>query len=449
MGKIKVDSREGQGSTFTVLLPLNRVSGSTSQPIDNEEKNPALLSNVEEQTLIADDRHRIGKDDKVMLIIEDDIDFATLMKGFAHGKGYKTIVALKGDEGLMCARKYQPTAIILDMTLPVINGSELLQIFKNDEGLKNIPVHVISGSEDVKLSSSSVLAFLKKPLEKQEIDNAFTLIEEYLHAAVKHVLVLSEHQLKDDILEILAQHSNKDIRCDVATSVKEALEKVKTVRYDCIIADIRTNVEKGIAQVRMIYDKLLPQRIPTIIYLDEDITATDEIRLKRMADVIVRKSALSNNRLMDELELFLYKVQEDTKLYKYSSNGNPDNSLEKKKVLVVDDDMRNVFALSAALEQEDMQILTASDGKEALQALERHQGIDIVLMDIMMPEMDGYEAIRTIRNKMRLTKLPIIALTAKAMAGDKEKCIDAGASDYITKPVDIQKLVSLMRVWLS
>jgi CheY-like chemotaxis protein len=386
-----------------------------------------------------------------MLIIEDDPDFATLMKGFAVGKGYKTVVALKGDEGLLCATKYHPSAIILDMTLPVINGSDLMQIFRKNPALKDIPIHVISASDDAKFNTTGALAFLKKPMTKQDIDNAFTLIEEYLNSAVKHVLLLSDEKLKDEVLQILGQKKNYDVKCDVVTSVTAALDRINSTRYDCIIADIRTDLEKGISGLRLMYEKLLPQRIPTIIYLDEDITSANELMLKRIADVVVRKSALSNNRLLDELELFLYKVQEDNRRpeLKYASNGVSDKSLQKKKILVVDDDMRNVFALTAALEHEQMEIINASDGKEALQALERDSKIDLVLMDIMMPEMDGYEAMRIIRNEMRLNKLPIIALTAKAMTGDKEKCINAGASDYISKPVDIQKLVSLMRVWLS
>ena len=199
------------------------------------------------------------------------------------------------------------------------------------------------------------------------------------------------------------------------------------------------------------HQKLSEKNTPFILYLDKDISSHDELALRKISDVVVRQSAGSHSRLMDEMELFLYKLQEiktNTKL-RVTDNGLTHNDLSDKKILLVDDDMRNVFALSAALEREEINVITASDGNDALQVLRNSDGVDLVLMDIMMPEMDGYEAIRHIRNDLKLTRLPIIALTAKAMTGDREKCIQAGASDYITKPVDIQKLLSLMRVWLS
>jgi CheY-like chemotaxis protein len=252
-------------------------------------------------------------------------------------------------------------------------------------------------------------------------------------------------------LPLLQNKNNYDIKCDVVATVTDAMHKAQLEKYDCIIADIKSDIDKGISDIRSLYEQLLPDHIPTIIYLDADINEAHELTLKKMADVVVRKSGLSTNRLMDELELFLHKVQEDNSPVptKNIAGAATDNALQNKKVLIVDDDMRNVFALTAALEQEEMEIFTASDGREALDALQKNAGIDIVLMDIMMPEMNGYEAMQVIRKEMMLTKLPVIALTAKAMTGDREKSIEAGASDYITKPVDTQKLISLMRVWLS
>jgi CheY-like chemotaxis protein len=326
-----------------------------------------------------------------------------------------------------------------------------LQIFKSEPALKNIPVHIISASANVKFDALGALAIFEKPIDKETIEKAFTLIEEYKKSALKRILLLSDNDLKDEVLPLLKSKNNYDVKCDVVTTVPEALDKTQSAKYDCIIADIKSDVDKGISDIRNLYEQLLPQHIPTIIYLDADITAANELTLKKMADVVVRKSGLSTSRLMDELELFLHKVQEDDAPapIKNISAATTDNSLQGKKVLIVDDDMRNVFALTAALEQEQMEIFSASDGREALDALQRNDGIDIVLMDIMMPEMDGYEAMQIIRKEMMLTKLPVIALTAKAMAGDKEKCMEAGASDYITKPVDTQKLISLIRVWLS
>ena len=451
-GIIRIDSKENEGSVFTVLIPFdNKAIPPASMRDKRFDGKLRLPEEVEEQTIIPDDRHTITRNDKVMLIIEDDQDFATIIKGFAGKKGYKTVIALKGDEGLLCARKYHPSAIILDMGLPVIDGRTLLQAFRKDRVLKHIPVHIISASEDLKFSNVGALAFLKKPIDKSNIDKAFMLIEEYLHSSVKRVLVISTSDLKKEIISLLVEEKNYDIKCDVVPSVTEALEQLASMRYDCIVADVRTDVEEQIVQLNFMYEQLLPQRVPTIIYLDEDISEANELKLRKMAHVIVRRSSASSARLMDELELFLYKVEGDNNKpqLSYVSNSTPDSNLQKKKVLLVDDDMRNVFAITAGLEEQQMEIFAASDGKEAIDILERNKEIDIVLMDIMMPNMDGYEAMRTIRNKMQLTKLPIIALTAKAMVGDKEKCIQAGASDYITKPVEVQKLVSLMRVWLA
>jgi CheY-like chemotaxis protein len=264
-------------------------------------------------------------------------------------------------------------------------------------------------------------------------------------------LILSKNNLSEEICQTLADQKNYDVACDGVDSLEEGLRKLDKVKYDCIIADIGTNIEEGISKLAALQAHLLPDSIPTIIYLDRDITAADEMEMKRVSDVVVRKSSLSNKRLLDELELFLYKVTEKNILPRFTPTKpiSLDATLQNKKVLLVDDDMRNLFALSAALENQQMEVVTASDGKEALEVLKGDKNIDIVLMDVMMPEMDGYEAIHVIRHEMKLKNLPVIALTAKAMAGDREKCLAAGASDYISKPVDIHKLASLMRVWLS
>lgn len=452
-GRVELKSEENKGSTFTIYIPVNlEATEAISKSADSKNAYVSVTTEqVVEQTSVPDDRHSLVKEDKVMLIIEDDKDFATLLKEFAKNNGFKSIVALRGEEGLFCARRYRPSAIILDMLLPGIDGLTLLKLFKEDENLKHIPIHVISASENNGAVSSGALAYLKKPIQKSELDNAFTLIGEYLKSTIKRVLVLSKGNLKDEIAKTLSNEKNFDIVCDTASSLEEGLEKLDNVTYDCIIADIGENIEVGIAKIEVLNTHVLPEHIPTIIYLDRDITTADEFELKRVADVVVRKSTFSNKRLLDELELFLYKVQEKktVRQLKFNKPVNLDVTLQNKKVLLVDDDMRNIFALSAALEGQQMEVLTANDGKEAIEVLKEDKTVDIVLMDVMMPEMDGYEAMHIIRNEMKLTRLPIIALTAKAMAGDREKCLSAGASDYISKPVDVHKLASLMRVWLS
>lgn len=455
-GEITLHSEEGKGSLFTIYIPADKpvFAGSDTTPKKERDNNMPVLPEfpVREQELVRDDRSDLNKGDKVMLIIEDDPYFASLVQDFARGKDYKTVVAVQGDEGLVYARRYKPTAIILDMQLPVIDGWNLLKMLKNDEGLKNIPVHIISAAEEPKLSLGGALAYLRKPLEKEDLEGAFELIEEHLDSKVKKVLVLSGDYLQSESLKKRIEERDFDMSCVYVPSVAQALDMLKKQSFDCVIADIGRNLEPGIEALQQLRGQTGETGIPLIAYLDTTIDSADELRLKKVSDVIIQESSQSIDRLMDELELFLYKVQEPVQPMGFPplvENMGADASLHGKKVLLVDDDMRNVFALSMLLEQHQMEVVTAGDGKEALQRLQEQPDIDIVLMDIMMPEMDGYEATRHIRSNPLLKDLPVIALTAKAMSGDREKSIEAGASDYITKPVDSQRLFSLMRVWLS
>lgn len=456
-GEIQVYSKEGEGSTFTLLLPVHAQSAtktvgiSTAGTGGSEEAVQKLAENINEQTHVPDDRHSLSKGDKVMLIIEDDPKFARIVQDFARNKNYKTVVALQGDEGLFYARKYRPSAIILDMQLPVIDGWSLLKLFREDEAIKNIPVHIISAADESRLQSNGALAYITKPVSKEDLEKAFSLLGAHLSDRIKKLLVVSGEYLKNNDLHNILEQRHLDVDCTYANGIDEAIGVTAATGFDCIIVDIGKNIDKGIEEVQRLRSGLSGAEIPVIIYLDSDISAAYELQLKRISNVIIRDSSFARDRLMDEMELFLYKLQEGARKPSVPQNvALADNDiLIGKKVLLVDDDMRNVFALSTALEQQKMNVITASDGREALDQLKEHPDTQVVLMDIMMPEMDGFEAIRHIRGELRLLKLPVIALTAKAMQGDKEKCIEAGASDYITKPVDINRLYSLMRVWLS
>ena len=455
-GEMRIESEEGQGSTFTIYLPTGNIKPQTnvvpSQEEGKIEEAPEVdESSITRQSKVADDRNYITKGDKVMLIIEDDPQFARIVQDFARNKKYKTIVALQGDEGLFYARTYRPSAIILDMQLPVIDGWSLLKIFKNDSFLKSIPVHIISAADESRLQSNGAIAYLTKPVAKDDLEKAFSLIGSHVSEQIKKILVLSGDYLKDDNLRNLIQERHFDVDCTYAHNVKEAVDAMKQATFDCIIADIGKDIEKGIEDLQQLRNGSPAKDVAVMIYLDSDISPADELKLKRVSNVIIRESSSAHDRLMDEMELFLYKIQEGGQGVVPQQNiiVADNNSLAHKKVLLVDDDMRNVFALSTALEEQQMEVSTASDGKDALEQLQANPGIQLVLMDIMMPEMDGFEAIRRIRNDLRLIKLPVIALTAKAMQGDKEKCMEAGASDYITKPIDTNRLFSLMRVWLS
>lgn len=450
-GEISLRSEEGKGSIFTLFLPTEHQE--TTLPAGQAIVLPDMPvfpeRPVSEQNVLQDDRKDIRAGDRTMLVIEDDPYFASMVQDFARDKGYKTIVALQGDEGLLYARKYRPTAIILDMQLPVIDGWSLLKLLKNNDNLKHIPVHIISGADESRLSVGGALAYLRKPLGKEDLEGAFGLIEQHLKNKVKKVLVLSGAYLRSDTLKRRIEERHFDMSCSYADTVDKALVLLEEKHFDCVIADIGSDIETGINALQRLREKMDAGKTSLIVYLDTAIGSSEELRLKRVSDVIIRESTQSIDRLMDELELFLYKVQKPAVLPGAQDGLGTDTVLQGRKVLLVDDDMRNVFALSMLLEQQQMKVVTAGDGREALQVLNDHEGIDIVLMDIMMPEMDGYEAMRRIRSNQELKTLPVIALTAKAMPEDREKSLEAGASDYITKPVDNQQLLSLMRVWLT
>ncbi|TDH29152.1 response regulator [Segetibacter sp. 3557_3] len=446
-GNIKLESTEGKGSRFKVTIPIFKgTSKDTAKTLNI--RNLHSEAPVTPSGLV-DDRFDIKPGDKVLLVIEDDDTFAKIVRQFGFSHDFKTILALTGNEGVQLAKKFKPGAVILDMHLPDIDGATVLQMIKSDNELKNIPVHIITARDNPTILPGA-FAYLQKPLSKKDLDNVFVLIGEIIQNDVKRVLLITGEHLKDNVLNKLIADRQLDVQCEVAVSVEEAIEKTNNTRYDCVIADIGKNVGPGITALNRLHDHMAPG-IPVIIYLDEDITPGDDLQLKKISDVVVRSSSWSPERLMDELELFLYKVQQETNMpeKKHKVVALGDGILKGKKALLVDDDMRNIFALTAALESEEMEILTACDGREAVQQLSDASPVDIVLMDIMMPNMDGYQAMDYIRKQMSLTRLPIIALTAKAMTEDKEKCIAAGASDYISKPLDMQKLKSLMKVWLS
>ncbi len=455
-GTISLQSEEGKGSEFSLVLPLqHQLSATTTDtPTDTvaqEENIPVLsIDRITEQTRVADDRHTLDKRDKLILIVEDDINFATIIRDYARHRGYKVVIALQGDEGLFYARKYQPYAVILDIQLPVMDGWTILKHLRADEKLKHLPVHIISAFDDSRSRQADVLTYLKKPVDAGMLERAFSMLGNNQEKAQKNVLILTAVHFDEDELQAVAGSKDYVLNFIQVNDAGKVLEEVNAKAFDCLIIHIGGRIQLQEAQQLRSMLSTSTKQMPIIIHLDEDISAADELQYRKVSDIIIRSAVTANNRLLDELELFLHKMQEVDKrpMVQPASIVN-DSTLLNKKILVVDDDMRNVFALSAMLESNKMEVLTASDGKESLEQLKKNPNIDLVLMDIMMPEMDGYEAMQRIRRDLKMTALPIIALTAKAMAGDRDKCIAAGASDYITKPVDMQKLLSLMRVWLS
>jgi len=446
-GEIHVQSKEGEGSTFTVYLPL--VPG-IMQATESEEKNiihDTVYKPFPPQN-IQDDKNSITQNDKVILIIEDDVQFASLLRDFAREHNYKAVIALQGDEGLLFAKKYKPDAIILDIKLPVIDGWTILRLLKDDEALKHIPVHVITGADNNISASGNIISYLKKPVDKQDIENAFEMLMENTLTKFKRLLILEGEHLNDDSLNKFIEKKHFDAACTYVKSTGEMLTELNKNSFDAVIADTGKDLSKAKDDLKKLKNEIDKYNLPIIIYIDADISPNDELELMKVSDVVIREAEMSKNRLMNELELFFHKVDE-SKEPKPVINVTDEKIFNDKKVLLVDDDMRNVFVLSNILEDNKMKVIPAVNGKDALNELRKNPDTNIILMDLMMPEMDGYEAMRQIRNEPGFEMLPIIALTAKAMKDDRQKCIEAGASDYITKPVDINKLLSLMRVWLS
>lgn len=452
-GTIAVQSEANKGSVFTLEVPLVFAGTAINEPKENTDDfllNDLVLplENIREQTAIADDKAQLKKGDRLMLIIEDDVNFATIIRDYARHKGYQVVIALEGDEGLYYARKFKPNAIILDIQLPVMDGWTILKHIRNDEQLKDTPVHIISAFDDNRFKQADVMAYLKKPIDTDTLERAFGMLGDHIRKGLKQALIISAVHFEEDHLHQLAAEKEYKLHFEQVTTVSEAAASIDKQQYDCVIIHIGASIQ--LEEAKHIYQHLSDKKLPIIIHLDEDITAADEMEFRKVSGIIIRSAVTANNRLLDELELFLHKMEGvDTKTTGHPVAAVTDRTLINKKILVVDDDMRNVFALSALLESNKMQVLAASDGRESLEQLKKHPDTDLVLMDIMMPEMDGYEAMQRIRKDLKITNLPIIALTAKAMAGDRDKCIAAGASDYITKPVDMQKLLSLMRVWLT
>ena len=448
-GEIRLDSSTSAGSTFSIVIPvdgkiLSETEKTVAAPVVTTTNTVALPTPA-----VEDDRNNITRQDKLILIIEDDIYFADILRDFARNKGFKTIVAHNGQDGLAYARKYLPAAIILDMNLPVIDGGSILKILKSSEELSKILVHVVTAADIQGIAEDNIHGYTRKPLELKDMEAVFANISSQIQARLKKVLLVSAGPLSaDTALKTMSDERHLETQYDIATDINPAASLLAEKKYDAVIVEIGADLNAGIAQLQALTSMSETGNTPLIVYLDQDITGNEEQQLRKYASAIVRNSSHATDRLMDELELFLYKLQKKTNVEHVPMEGT-ESTLAGKKVLLADDDMRNVFSISALMEEQGIEVLTAADGKEALAILEQHPHLDLVLMDIMMPEMDGYEAMRHIRADARFQQLPVIALTAKAMAGDRQKCMEAGASDYIAKPVDNIKLLSLLRVWLS
>ncbi|CBN54296.1 MULTISPECIES: HAMP domain-containing protein [Kamptonema] len=473
-GEIQLTSRPGEGSTFTLYMPQtyqesrmmnNRTLGTNDRqtaqlPSANYSVLPVISSAATSPNFqlpapypspsISDDRENIEDGDRVLLIIEDDVNFARILLDMAREHGFKGLVALRSDIGLVMAREFKPTAIMLDLNLPVMDGWTVLDRLKHDPNTRHIPVHIVSVEEGRQRGLQlGAIAYLQKPVSSEALSKALTDIKGFVERQVKSLLVVEDDETQRfSIIDLIGNH---DVYTTAVGTGAEALTILNSGHFDCIVMDLGLPDMSGFELIELIKQDANLKSLPIIIYTGKELSRAEEIQLKRMAETIIIKDVRSPERLLDETALFLHRVQAnlpEPKRQMLEQLYQTDSTLIGKKVLIVDDDVRNIFALTSMLERHQMQVMYAENGRDGITVLQNSPEIDIVLMDVMMPEMDGYETMQAIRNIPQFSSLPMIALTAKAMKGDREKCIDAGASDYITKPVDTEQLISLLRVWL-
>ena len=456
--EITLQSKPREGATFSLIIPIE-ISAEQNPAGDTvREREPDLIRTYSKSDpkylnypAAADDRNSITKDDKVVLVVEDDLKFASILLKQAHDKGFKCLSAATGEDGLALALQYKPNAIILDIDLPGINGHGVLAELKANPAVRHIPVHIISVHErSLNSIKEGAIECLMKPVSKKELEDAFTRIENFVSRKMKNLLIIEDDKNSRRTIQKLI--GNGDVKCLEAENGKEALALFTENHIDCIVLDLGLPDINGfelVYKLENIKDRRIP---PIIVYTGKELTKEENNELQRYAESIIIKGVKSEERLLDETALFLHRTISKLPEAKQRIINNlydKEAIFQAKKILLVDDDMRNLYALSKMLAERGMEIMKAENGKDALEMLTKHPDIDLVLMDIMMPEMDGYEAMKQIRLQHRFEKLPVIALTAKAMKDDKQKCIDAGANDYIAKPIDISRLLSLMRVWLE
>jgi CheY-like chemotaxis protein len=385
----------------------------------------------------------------VILIIEDDEIFGRILLGLARDHDFRGVIASSGAQALELARSLQPHAITLDLRLPDMNGWVVLDQLKHDPAVRHIPVHVISAVDEVRRGmESGAIAFLRKPAEQSALDDALSDMQKFLERKLKRLLVVEADETQRAAIVDLLSH--EDVETTAVGTGEAALAELERGAFDCMVLDLSLPGMSGIEVMNAVQERPAWRRLPIIVYGGtEGASPLDD--WGRTSESMVVKGANSPERLVEEAALFLHRVEANlppARRDMIKRSHQPDPALAGRKVLLVDDDARNLFAITTILEQHDMRIAYAENGQQALEKLQAERDFDIVLMDIMMPEMDGYEATRKIRSVSELARLPVIALTAKAMKGDREKCIEAGASDYITKPIDRDQLVSMLRVWL-
>ncbi|CAK8724754.1 histidine kinase [Candidatus Electrothrix laxa] len=447
-GEIHLKSKEGEGTIFTLYLPVQKEKSDLKYQEKVVVPDSMKTAPVVEMS-IEDDRQDLQKNENVVLVIEDDTSFAALLVRQCHKKGLKCLVALTGGEGVRLAGEYLPQAIILDLNLPGISGWKVLEILKEQTETRHIPVHIISVDDaDLDARRKGAVAALQKPLSREQLEHTFDNIKKTSKQQIRTLLVAAQNsERRKNIITLMG---NKDVQSEEAGSGQEVLDKLRNKAYDCLIMGIEFPDMSSFSLLKHLKDEKMDVP-PVIVYTGKNLSWEESAELEQYANSIIIKGVMSEERLLDESSFFLHRIISDLpeKKQRIIRNLHEDDAIfQGKRILLVDDDMRNVFALAKVLDDKGMKTVKAEDGATALAVLEKEDAFDLVLMDIMMPVMDGYEAIKKMRSQPQWEALPIIALTAKAMKDDRSRCLAAGANDYLAKPVDVDRLLALLRLWL-
>lgn len=462
-GRIELESKLGKGSTFTLVIPTEYSAAAIKpalKPVMQPSIDVAPVTAHEAPTIVrykgmADDRDKLVDNKRVILAIEDDESFARILYDLAHEMHFQCLIATSAEEGLVVAKQYLPNAVLLDVGLPDNSGLSVLDRLKRDARTRHIPVHVISANDYSQTALSlGAVGYMLKPVKREELAEAFKSIEERFAQRMRRVLIVEDDKVqRESVKKLLGSY---DVETVAVGTAAECLERLKGGTFDCMVLDLSLPDASGYSLLETLSNEDTYSFPPVIVYTGRDLSSDEEHRLRRYSKSIIIKGAKSPERLLDEVTLFLHQVVSDLPpeqqrmLEKAKSR---DDILKDKHILIVEDDVRNVYAVTSILEPQGAKVFIARNGREALDVLEKSKSdptkaIDLVLMDVMMPEMDGLEATRAIRKQTEFKKLPILMLTAKAMKDDQERCLDAGANDYMAKPLDVEKLLSLIRVWL-
>jgi CheY-like chemotaxis protein len=454
-GEIHLQSTPGKGSTFVLYLPL-KYSGPTVAPrasnLSQYAAAPALQVATQERVIeqLPDDRLNLDPGDAILLIVEDDPHYARVLIDLARDKGFKVLVAARGTEALELAKQFQPTAVSLDVFLPDMLGWTVLSQLKHNPLTRHIPVQIVTLDEDKQHAlARGAFSYVSKPTTTEGVSAALSQIKEYAKPRRKRLLIVEDNAAEQmSIRELLDHHDIEIVTTDTGAG---ALSTLRENPCDCVVLDLRLPDMSGFEVLDNIRNDEALSNVPVIVFTGRELSVEEDAELHTMARSIVVKGVESPERLLDETSLFLHRVITELPAEKQrmlERLNSSDEDLVGQTALLVDDDARNIFALSSVLERRGMKVLTATTGSEAVALVGSHPEIAIVLMDIMMPQMDGYQTIGVIRENPAFRRLPIIALTAKAMKGDREKCLEAGASDYLAKPVNTEQLLLAIRMWL-